>query len=556
MRRFFYLALFVVGSAVIAALRFTVDASNDRDVAIGVVATFLAVFAALLLARDERAPAPFVASAPAAPTPASRRIDGWFWFPPANERAFGTIEIDPRDLRLTLRDSARAEEAWRNLAVIHGESLDGKALTVLGAFVTSRKDYVNYGHNDEQYRFNALLIGAHVRDENELAFKRGIAHLRGLREWMSASWRGRAPYAFHQLVAPPPRGLRQRYTAWRERRRGDPDPDALPHPLEVALPGATLKLAYERNAGGTRFEQQTVYDAAAVIELDAPLSLDRWREEWVRPLVDLLVFATREQVVVERFEAVISDNRLAEAVHPAIRRPAPDRVWARREIEVVRPHVVDLRERGIDPFQHMLLPLGGLGQRAPAALANYFARYRALGRTAAFFFVVLNARTIHEENRLLNLMAYAEGYHRTFHDAPPLPDELHRELRKKMLAAIDKKYRSVYSNPIHFANQQSQRQRVGALIARAGAAVPELTDPDNALRDELVDTRNLHTHQVEPGERALTDVDLHERVERLIEVLEVNLLLDLGLAADDIRALHAQAHGRGGRPSSALEGSG
>jgi hypothetical protein len=537
--------LFATGIGVILGLRFGVRASSDRDLAIGVIATFLAVFAAILLTR-ERSAAPSSdgnAATFRGPDPV-RPMDGWFWFPPARERAFGTIEIRPRDLRLTLRDSARPQEEWRELAVIHGESLDGKELTILGAFVTGRHDYLNYGHNIERYRFNALLIGAHVLDEAELVFNRGVVHLRGLREWMSASWQGRAPYAFQQLVAAPPRGLRQRFTAWRERRRDDSDPDSLPHPLEVSLPGATLKFAYERRVGGPRFEQQTIYDASAVVELDTPLQLDRWREEWVRPLLDLLVFATREQVVVERFDAIVFDNRLAEAVHPAIRRAAPDHVWARREIEVVRPQVVEVRERGIRSYEHMLLPLGALGEDAPAKITRYFEVYRALGRSAAFFFVVLNARTIHEENRLLNLMAYAEGYHRTFHDEPPLADAVHERLKGDMLASIDKQYRRVYEAPLKYANQQTQRQRLKFLIGHAAAAVSTLADHKNAFRDALVETRNQYTHQGEGGPNVIDDADLYDYVERFIEVLEVNLLLDLGVDAGTISALHRQAHPR------------
>jgi hypothetical protein len=57
-----------------------------------------------------------------------RTIEGWFWFPPVSERSFGTIEIGPRDLRLKVRDSARPENAWRDMAVIHGQSLDGTDL--------------------------------------------------------------------------------------------------------------------------------------------------------------------------------------------------------------------------------------------------------------------------------------------------------------------------------------------------------------------------------------------------------------------------------------------
>jgi hypothetical protein len=279
-----------------------------------------------------------------------RTLEGWFWFPPASERAFGTIEIRPRDLRLTLRDSAHPQDARDDVVVIHGDSLDGKHLSVLDAFATSRRDFISYGHNVEQFRFNTLLIGAHVMDESELVFARGIVHLRGLREWLSASWGGRAPYAFRTLVAPPPRGLRERFAAWREGRRRGADPDTMPHPLEVTVAGATLKFGYERSAGGTHFQDVINYDAAVDVDLDQPRPLDEWREQWLRPLLDLLVFGTREQVVVDQFKAIIDERRLAWLLGPAVRRALPDRVWARHDVEVVRPHVVDIRPRGIRPF--------------------------------------------------------------------------------------------------------------------------------------------------------------------------------------------------------------
>lgn len=531
----------------VLALLYWAEQSTARDVAISAGITVLALFAAATLTAEAertrvRGGWQNTSEKAGASVEPPRTIEGWFWFPPVGERSFGTIEISPRDLSLRVRDSTRPQHAWRDMAVIHGESLDGKDLTLLGAVVTTRQDFISYDHNLEQFRFNMLLIGAHVIEESELVFARGVLHLRGLREWMSASWRGQAPYAFRDLVAPPPRGLRERFAAWRETHRRRADIAALPHPLEVALPSATLKLGYERSVGGTRFQQVTDYDAAVDVELDEARPLDEWLEQWVRPLLDLLVFATREQIVVEGFTAIIYERRLPELVHPVIRRAARDRVRARHHIEVVRPHVVDVRARGIRPFQHMLLPLGALGRRAPTALAEYFRIYRALGRTAAFFFVVLNARTIHEENRLLNLMAFSEGYHRAFHDDPPLAEDVHRQQIDNMLAAIDKEYRPVYDSPLNYANQQTQRQRLKFLISRAGSVVPSLADPQNILRNALVETRNQYTHQGEPASNVIPDADLYEHVERFIEVLEVNLLLDLGLDANETRALNATAH--------------
>jgi hypothetical protein len=40
----------------------------------------------------------------------------------------------------------------------------------------------------------------------------------------------------------------------------------------------------------------------------------------------------------------------------------------------------------------------------------------------------------------------------------------------------------------------------------------------------------------------IPDDELYAQVERFVQVLEVNLLVDLGLDAATIRALHANAH--------------
>jgi hypothetical protein len=80
-------------------------------------------------------------------------------------------------------------------------------------------------------------------------------------------------------------------------------------------------------------------------------------------------------------------------------------------------------------------------------------------------------------------MAFSEGYHRTFHDDPPLPDNLHRELSRRMLEAIEPEHRSVYEAPLTYANQQTQRQRLKFLIGRASAAVPALADPKDRFRN-------------------------------------------------------------------------
>ena len=65
----------------------------------------------------------------------------------------------------------------------------------------------------------------------------------------------------------------------------------------------------------------------AVVDFPSPISLTEWRERWSRPLLDFFVFATREQIVTERFTISHYNQGRVIGLHPAIRRAAADRVW-------------------------------------------------------------------------------------------------------------------------------------------------------------------------------------------------------------------------------------
>ena len=281
---------------------------------------------------------------------AARTIEGWFWFPPDRERAFGTLKLEPRALRLRLRDSPKPEFAPRDeLTVIHGESLKGEDLTMLGASRSGRNGELTSGHNVERYRGHTVLIGAHVLREDELILDRATIQLRGMTEWMSDGSHGVSPYAAPRVVRPAPRRLRRLGAWWKRRRTRDRHPrrEGVPKPLEVPLDGATLTLSYDIGTSYREYEETTRLRAFAAVTFPSPMSLTEWREQWSRPLLDIFVFVTREQIVTERLTiSNYNDGRLAR-LHPAIRRAAIDRFWATHTVEVIRQVEVDVRPRGI-----------------------------------------------------------------------------------------------------------------------------------------------------------------------------------------------------------------
>jgi dihydrofolate reductase len=66
-------------------------------------------------------------------------------------------------------------------------------------------------------------------------------------------------------------------------------------------------------------------------------------------------------------------------------------------------------------------------------LTRWIAFHRELGAATQLLFGTLNDRDLPAVNRLLNLLAFAETYHRRKHDEPPLTDEEHAAFSQAML---------------------------------------------------------------------------------------------------------------------------
>jgi hypothetical protein len=79
-----------------------------------------------------------------------------------------------------------------------------------------------------------------------------------------------------------------------------------------------------------------------------------------------------------------------------------------------------------------LVPFAALGDAAPAFIRSWFELYENLGPAMLFFIAALSERMF-LENRLLNDMSFAESYHRTLHDKPPITPDEHTGYMARML---------------------------------------------------------------------------------------------------------------------------
>jgi ApeA N-terminal domain 1 len=178
-------------------------------------------------------------------------------------------------------------------------------------------------------------------------------------------------------------------------------------------------------------------------------------------------------------------------------------------------------------------------------LQAWFALHRQIGPVWQLLFSTLQRTTGLLENRFLNLVAFAEGYHRAMHDQPPLTPEQAKAATKAALASIpDSKTRRVYRDALAHANSQSQAQRVSELTGRCLAVLDAWELDTAAFTREVKDTRNWLNHWGKRGKHTHDDgPGLSILVAHLEVILYANLMLDLGMTDLEV----AKAIGSGWR---------
>ena len=285
----------------------------------------------------------------------------------------------------------------------------------------------------------------------------------------------------------------------------------------MGIPGAVYRWRREAHRAN---EVHYAVRAHAQLEFPGEVTLRRV-DELVEPLRDLIAFSTRRPSSVRCLQLLGAAN--ANDVH-----------WQhRREFKVVRPPEVppDIRPRS--DFCALLLNPATLPQGADI-IARWYELRASLGPVWSLFFATLADEWMTPESQLLSLTSFAEAYHRTLHDVPPLTDDEAAAALAGMLAALpDRRHRDHYRSRLQFTNSQSQRARIRELTRRA-LDVATAWDLDARLVcAQAVDTRNWLTHWGDGGQHVQEGDKLVLLLRRLHVILTINLLLDLGLTGED-----------------------
>jgi hypothetical protein len=420
-----------------------------------------------------------------------RTYEGWFWMPGDERRAYGRLECDLTDgprLRLVGEGFVDYDTAppkpILNVTAIHGETIGGVQLSVLDFWTATWSTPLELPQGAVvEGPARSVLIGEHVASAADVTANYYVCRLYGLLEFAVGTIQERGP-----LDVP-----------------GADDEHSTP--LNVALgDGVNLMLTAERRRGGRSVDFRSQVHVSAQFNMWPARSLPELERDYVQPLQDLVLFATRRQSYLTALSALPESGRAVEALSAADPRPHDTR---------------DL----------VLLPLNLREHEDPAAVVRGWYDLRArVGPVWETFFNALGREYIPAADQFIPVVSFAEGYHRAIRgECPPLDQAEHREALKVMRKAVGGRLWQIYGAPLKYANARSQGMRLGDLIDRALEVVPDWRLDAGLFRKQVVDTRNWLIHWgdkgpntvEDPGERALL-------VHRLVVVIYANLTLDLG----------------------------
>ena len=347
-------------------------------------------------------------------TELSKEWSEWWVAGAAGQRAPGQISFDEANgATLTLYGllPQMVHVRFRS-PPLYGETFDGEHLTLPSAALYQQTQTVGGGiaRTRTLLRANALLRGFHVSPD-KLTVRRAVVQMTGLRDVCLRSW---------------PTDDRAFMGAARR--------------IEVAGGSLTFRQSTERQRPN-EYAESAERDVDVLIEIDDGLSLSDFEEQWVNPLEGLILFAARSPVARRGFMLLLYDPDQADSMHPAIRAGAPDDVWNETPVEVL----TEAPSLSLEPpaqYGRLLVPFNALGGDAEEFIRRWWDLYAKLGPAPAFLLSALGSEMF-LENRFLNLMSFAESYHRRLHDKPKVPSEAHNTNTQAMLAVIrDKTHRT------------------------------------------------------------------------------------------------------------------
>ena len=397
-----------------------------------------------------------------------------------------------------------------SLAVLHGATLKGRPCTLFDPLLQERTGELFSGHSQERWLSNLLFHGAHVSNLADFSFRRARVGLRGLAEWLNEPWSDADPRSFKGIAK---EGI-----------------------VEIQLNGARLLFQEGETTKTEAFSKHTEVDFTALFEFDDPITFPDLHDRFIRPLHDLLILGTNEEIHVEEITLLIPED--------------VEKWWGDKE-PIKHVNEVAVLQRGgfewqaarANAFHQVPFPFAALGENPVAAVRRWYDLRDELAGAGNSLFGTINRRHRTLEPDLLSVLSVVEGYHRARFDQLVVDEKEHKVAVEMMMDALPEHLVENYRKRLTYANEQTQRQRVRATIERAEPVVSQASGWTKLVHP-LIETRNFLTHWGEKSDDVLEGEDLWVALKRVEIVLRINLMLDLKVDPVDIQGSVNISHGQ------------
>lgn len=437
---------------------------------------------------------------------------GFWWTPDAPEnRVPGTLSYDPTGERhleldgLLQQGSSKGQIGFLHLPYILGETLDGKACTLVDAYQTSLL-LPSPGLGTTRFSVSQILIGDEHVDPNSKTYESALIALTDLRAWM-----GRVP--FTDQFGPGGASVSTMFT---------PPPIIT---IDVAPLQSVISIEAAFGSSMDYYSRTMTYDEFLRMSPKKAQPVE-WYFQTLFRLRILLGLLVGRPVHLKRVQLCTS-----------IEEPGLSGKPIRHYVDLCRREVGFKQEKEILAPQ-MPFPYPMLSDEWPQTLEVWFSRSQSLNTLAGLLFGVSIDPSMPVEFQFLSLIQGIESYHRTQGDDVYLSKSDYEPIKKALFEAIpydvNSDHRDALKKRIEHGNEYSLRKRLQiTLQSMPKALAASVTNGNDKFIAQVVDTRNYLTHRDETEKSEVLDLpgtfDASVSLKMLAEFL---LLKEVGMPVD------------------------
>lgn len=403
-------------------------------------------------------------------------LRGSWWIRDNNHNVIpGTLSFDPEDTTKLILDGTLRPADSTSLPIGHfqtpcvfGNTIDGKACTIVGAFESKSQTNMPCKISTELIGDQVLIGGTHI-DPSETQFESALINLTDFGGWMS-----RDPFTDSHDES----STTVSYS--------------LPELIKFTVNSLDSEVSISPN-----FNSNNSYQARSFTHLDniRIKPTERKGLAWytevtfkIRILFGLLV---GRPIFLNRVQLCTNAELIGEN----------DQKWRRDYVDLC------IRQQGTPPKREFLppevpFPYPKIADQFCSILENWFSKSEDLNTVYSLFFGMTVDQSIPTEFQFIAVIQALESYHRTKGDDIYLPENEYQTIRDALTKAIPRDtptdLRASLKSRINFGNEYALRKRLTKTMDKLPEEMKTvITDGDANFISKVVDTRNYLTHRDE-----------------------------------------------------------